>query len=75
MEKDDLIHAIARKHKISFSKAKEAIDSQFKCVKYVMEKGEGDSIRLQYFGKFSVNKKQYEVLKKKTNKGLQKKNE
>ena len=53
--KREIIHYLASKYNLPLGKIEEIVDSQFKFVKNVMIKGDFDSIRLPYFGKFSVN--------------------
>jgi nucleoid DNA-binding protein len=54
--KDVLIQKISTKHNLPISKVKEIVEYQFKFASEVMKKGDFDTIRLPYFGKFSVNK-------------------
>lgn len=52
--KREIIHYLANKYNLPLSKIEEIVNHQFKFVADVMDKGEFDSIRLPYFGKFSV---------------------
>lgn len=64
MTKQDIIKHLARKHKLSYEQVEEAVQSQFYCTAYVFKRGEAETIRLPYFGKFSVSPKRLENLKK-----------
>lgn len=54
MSKDLIIYRLANKYNLPLSKVEEIINYQFKYVSDVMKKGEFESVRLPYFGKFSV---------------------
>jgi nucleoid DNA-binding protein len=56
MSKKLIIYKLANKYNLPLSKIKEIVDYQFKYVALIMKKGEFESIRLPYFGKFSVKK-------------------
>lgn len=58
--KREIIHYLANKYNLPLSKIEEIVDYQFKFVADVMTKGDFDSIRLPYFGKFTVNTKRVE---------------
>jgi nucleoid DNA-binding protein len=62
--KKDIIYYLANKHEIPIKKIEEAINYQFKFVSYIMSLGKFESVRLPYFGKFSVNKKRVEHITK-----------
>tara|TARA_R110000787_G_C13343506_1_gene438410 strand:- start:30 stop:218 length:189 start_codon:yes stop_codon:yes gene_type:complete len=47
---------MATKYNLPLSKVEEIIDYQFKFVAKVMRKGDFESVRLPYFGKFSAKK-------------------
>ena len=53
--KRDIIHYLATKHNLPLSKIEEIVDYQFKTVADVMTKGDFSTVRIPYFGKFSVN--------------------
>jgi len=55
--KREIIHYLANKYNLPLSKVEEIVNYQFKFVSDVMTKGDFDSIRLPYFGKFTVNPK------------------
>lgn len=72
MEKDreEIIQLLADKYKVSTKLVQEIINYQFKYVTKIMKKGDFDTIRLPYFGKFIVNFKRIKHinnLKKKKN--------
>mgnify|MGYP003114649433 CR=1 FL=1 len=54
-DKEDLIYSLANKYDLPLKKVKEIVEYQFKFVEKIMKKGDFDSIRLPYFGKFTVN--------------------
>ena len=55
--KREIIHYLANKYNLPLSKVEEIVNYQFKFVSDVMTKGDFDSVRLPYFGKFTVNPK------------------
>tara|TARA_R110000744_G_scaffold5872_2_gene20712 strand:- start:1027 stop:1257 length:231 start_codon:yes stop_codon:yes gene_type:complete len=54
-DKREIIHYLANKYNLPLSKIEEMVEHQFKVVATVMGKGEFSTIRIPYFGKFSVN--------------------
>lgn len=52
-----IIQTLATKYNLSLSKVEKIVKHQFKFVEKIMKKGDFESIRLPYFGKFSVNPK------------------
>ena len=58
--KEEIIYSLANKYNLPLKKVKQMIEYQFKFVEKIMKKGDFESIRLPYFGKFSVNKKRVE---------------
>ena len=46
---------LATKYELPLHKIEEIVNHQFKFAEKIMKKGDFDSIRLPYFGKFSVN--------------------
>ena len=56
MSKSLIIYKLANKYNLPLNKIEEIVNYQFKYVTDVMKKGEFNSIRLPYFGKFSVKK-------------------
>ena len=53
--KREIIHYLANKYNLPLSTIEQIVNYQFKFVTDIMSKGDFDSIRLPYFGKFSVN--------------------
>ena len=53
-EEERIIQEIAKELGISPSLVQKIVKTQFEFVKTVMEKGEFETVRLPYFGKFSV---------------------
>ena len=50
-----IIQILATKYNLPLKKVEDIVNSQFKFVEKIMKEGEFDSVRLPYFGKFSVN--------------------
>lgn len=46
---------LATKYELPLHKIEEIVNHQFKFAEKIMKKGHFDSVRLPYFGKFSVN--------------------
>ena len=65
--KEELIYSLANKYNLPISKIEEIVTHQFKFIKQVMQKGDFESIRLPYFGKFSAKKERIRHINKKTN--------
>ena len=53
--KKTIIQILATKYNLSLNKVEEIVKHQFKFVEKTMKKGNFSSVRLPYFGKFSVN--------------------
>ena len=70
-DKKIIIQTLATKYNLPLKKIEEIVNHQFKFVESVMKKGDFDSVRLPYFGLFSVNPKRVKHLtnlkNKKTN--------
>jgi len=64
MSKDLIIYKIANKYNLPLKKVKSIVEAQFDYVSKIMKKGDFETIRLPYFGKFSVNPKRVEHLNK-----------
>ena len=56
-DKKIIIQILATKYNLSLSKVEDIIKHQFKVIEKIMKKGDFESVRLPYFGKFSVNPK------------------
>lgn len=54
--KDEIIHFLAYKYDLTVKQVERIVTYQFKFVADIMSKGKFESIRLPYFGRFSVNK-------------------
>ena len=67
MKKDKklIIYHLANKYNLPLSKIEKIVNYQFKYVEKIMKEGKFESIRLPYFGKFSVNPKRVEYINKK----------
>ena len=59
-----IIQTLATKYNLPLKTVERIINHQFKFVHKIMKKGNFDSIRLPYFGKFSVNQKRVEYINK-----------
>ena len=51
-----IIYYLANKYDLPLNKIEKIINHQFKFVSKIMTKGYFDTVRLPYFGKFTVNK-------------------
>ncbi len=60
-----LIQKLATKYNLPLKKIEDIVFSQFKFVAKQIEKGNFDTIRLPYFGKFHVNKNRLKYIQKK----------
>jgi nucleoid DNA-binding protein len=54
--KKDLIYSLANTYELPIDVVERIVTYQFKVVTEIMAKGEFETIRLPYLGKFSVNK-------------------
>jgi nucleoid DNA-binding protein len=63
-DKEDLIYSLANKYDLPLKKVKQIVEYQFKFVEKIMKEGKFNSIRIPYFGKFSVNPKRVEHINK-----------
>ena len=63
-DKKIIIQTLATKYKLPLKDIAKITEYQFKFIFNTMKKGKFDSIRLPYFGKFSVNKKRVEYINK-----------
>jgi|TARA_R100001463_G_scaffold30224_1_gene68743 nucleoid DNA-binding protein len=54
-DKKIIIQILATKYNLPLKKVEEMVNHQFKFTEKIMKKGDFDSVRLPYFGKFSVN--------------------
>ena len=54
-DKKIIIQILATKYNLPLKKGEEMVNHQFKFTEKIMKKGDFDSVRLPYFGKFSVN--------------------
>jgi nucleoid DNA-binding protein len=53
--KKEAIYYLANKYNLPISKVEEIVNYQFKYVSKIIKEGNFESIRLPYFGKWSVN--------------------
>ena len=61
------MYYLANKYDLPLKKVEEIINYQFKYIEKIMKEGKFETIRLPYFGKFSVNSKRVEYINKKKN--------
>ena len=54
-DKKLIIYYLANKYDLPLSKIKKIINHQFKYAEKIMKQGNFETIRIPYFGKFSVN--------------------
>ena len=59
-----IIYYLANKYNLSLQKVEKIVNHQFKYVEKIMKEGKFESIRLPYFGKFSVNPKRLKHMNK-----------
>ena len=65
--KKEIILLLATKHNLPIKTVEKIVGHQFKYVKKIMEEGDFETIRLPYFGKFSVKPGRIKNLNKKKN--------
>ena len=54
--KEEVIYYLANKYDLTIKQVEEIVNHLFKFVTKIVKKGDFDTIRLPYFGKFMVNK-------------------
>ena len=64
--RDEIIYKLATKYNLPISKIEEIVSFQFKFVQKIMKKGDFESVRLPYFGKFSAKKERIKHINKLT---------
>ena len=67
--KEEIIYALSVKYDLSIKKVTEIVNYQFKYVTKIMAKGDFESVRLPYFGKFSVKAGRLKYIKDKKKNG------
>jgi len=55
-DREEIIYYLANKYNLAVKQVEEIVNSQFKFISSTIKKGEFKTIRLPYFGKFTVNK-------------------
>tara|TARA_R110002050_G_scaffold253994_3_gene392367 strand:- start:268 stop:486 length:219 start_codon:yes stop_codon:yes gene_type:complete len=63
-DKKLIIYYLANKYDMPLKKIEEIVNYQFKYIEKTMKEGKFETIRLPYFGKFSVNPKRIEYINK-----------
>ena len=66
-DKKTIIQILATKHNLPLQKIEQIVNHQFKFVEKIMKEGKFETVRLPYFGKFSVNQKKLKNLNKNKN--------
>ena len=64
-DKKIIIQILATKYNLSLQKVERIVNSQFKFVEKIVKKGDFESVRLPYFGKFSVKAGRLKYIKDK----------
>ena len=62
--REEIIEHLAYKYNLSVEEVEEIVNHQFKFVSSIVQKGNFDTIRLPYFGKFIVNKNRVKHIKR-----------
>ena len=62
-----IVYYLANKYDLPLKKVEEIVNYQFKYIGKIMKEGKFETIRLPYFGKFSVNPKRVKYINKKKN--------
>ena len=65
MDDKTIIQKLASKYNLPLQVVEDIVYSQFKFVSKIIKKGNFDSVRLPYFGKFHVNKNRLKYIQKK----------
>ena len=68
-DKKIIIYYLANKYNLPLSKIEQIVNYQFKYIEKIMKEGNFDTIRLPYFGKFSVKQARVDYINKKKNNG------
>ena len=63
-DKDRIIQLLATKYNLPLKKIKQIVGHQFKFVTKIIKEGKFDTIRLPYFGKWSVNQNRVKYINK-----------
>ena len=66
--KQEIIYFLANKYDLPLKEVEEIVNYQFKFVAKIMKEGNFDTIRLPYFGKFTVNKNRLKHINEKAKK-------
>ena len=65
--KKAIVQILATKYNLPLKRVEKIINHQFKFIEKIMKKGDFETIRLPYFGKFSVNKNRVKYINKLSN--------
>lgn len=65
--KKDVIYYLANKYDLTIKEVELIVTAQFKFVAKIMSIGDFETVRLPYFGKFSVNSNRVKYINKLTN--------
>ncbi len=69
-DKKLIIYYLANKYNLPLSKIEKIINHQFKYIEKVMKEGKFETVRLPYFGKFSVKQKRVDHINKKKDENI-----
>ena len=67
-DKKVIIQFLATKYNLSLQKVQNIVNHQFKFIGKIIKKGSFESVRLPYFGKWSVNKNRVKYINELKNK-------
>lgn len=62
--KKEIIQLIATKYNLPLKEVAEIVEHQFKYISKIMKQGDFETVRLPYFGKFSVKQGRIDYIKK-----------
>ena len=62
--KKEIIQLIATKYNLPLKEVADIVEYQFKYISKTMKKGDFETVRLPYFGKFSVKRGRVEYIEK-----------
>ena len=72
--KKEIVYFLANKYNISLQQVEKIVDAQFKYISLVMKHGSFSTIKLPYFGKFTVNKNRVKHINKLKNESTRRSN-
>jgi len=69
-DKKLIIYYLANKYNLPLSKIEKIINHQFKYIEKIMKEGKFETVRIPYFGKFSVKQKRVDHINKKKDENI-----